>query len=119
MYGAQIAPTLQLPAGVIGRIRSMCGHSRYADRTAVRGARKMELRRGILRHLGVVRCLVLHRIHFEFVRDLGGPILGHHKASRIRCETNATPYDVVRSLSMARGRMHITATIAHSWKRTL
>lgn len=97
----------------------MCSRISDADRLVVRSAWQMEFRYSILRHMGVVRRPLVHRINTEPVRNIGRSILGNHETARVRRETDATAHDIVRRTSLVMCRMHITATAAHSRQRAL
>lgn len=110
---------MQLSAGIVGGFGSMCSCAGYADCIAVRGLGQMEFWHSVLRHLGFVRCSVMHRVDSEFVCHLCGSILGHYKAARIRCQKDAPQNDVMCGLSLAGCCLHLTATAVDPGQRTL
>lgn len=116
--GAQAEATCQLFAGLTRRLRSVRCRAGNADSTHLRGAGQVDAWYSFLRHLGVVRCAVVHCVHSELVRHLSGSLLGDHQTARIRCEANAASHDVVRGACVAKRRLHLATSTSNTWKRT-
>lgn len=90
-----------------------------ASSVAVRSTGRMELRHGILRFMGIVRPAGLYSQHTESMRNITRSILGHHKTTRVWCQTNAKAYDAVCGTGLVGRRLHFTSTALDSRQRTL
>lgn len=59
----------------------MCRRISDADCLVIRSAWQMEFRYSVLRHMGVIRCPIVHRINTELMRHIGRSILGDNETT--------------------------------------